>query len=786
MSFPPLPRNLFLQGCYSLIVSICLVGIVGAQDSLNISLIGRLPGYWETANDVATLNDTLILVNSNDYGLAVMNFADPDYPTMAYHYHELTGQALEVKDNILYLLDNESYLKIYYLDNLEAPEHFQTVDLYGSNRIWIEGNILFSSGTIDYSFRDWARYFYALDIRDSDSPAVLFYLRDFGSVEFDPHVADGSANDSLIVLCYTEDGYYIDALWIYSLHDDSVEELYRINCQARNFILSEDKLLLQDFTELSILDISSLPELDTLYSYSNAMLGGTSSKNLFIENDTLVVYCDSTGCDIVTLIDLNEDYESSIIGHGQVDQYFRPHCRAGRKIYGIEAVSDEVQVWNIHQNSAENMSPAIPQSGPMLADVYHSDLYTIRQLGLLEKYSISETGSLVFEDAQDLPFQDTVYCWMKVVDDRLYLARHGRYYVDGIEIYGLGEGEMPEYLAFFDFEDRHIFWDESPPLWSIMSDHILALRTLPSRFFELVNLQDLNSIESLMIGIDDARYCNSMDPYAVTFMEEGGMIVYETNDLQNIDTVMILDDSYLWSYPGTVYPRLLDYKNNKLYVTMIGHAASGTPYDYTIFNIEDDHTLTLVSSHACTSATWIEKADQIVTDDVRVVNGYYRTPNSNIQPGIVIHNAETGDIDGYYPVSSRRTSMAQKDSLLIVGTEGGILILDAGQAGLRNDVPPELEQDRLSLPFEFGIEEAYPNPFNPTLNVVIAAPQAQRMQITVFDILGRNVMSLDPAVYQPGYHPVHLDFSHYPSGVYFVRLDGSRGMIQAKKVVLLK
>ncbi len=97
---------------------------------------------------------------------------------------------------------------------------------------------------------------------------------------------------------------------------------------------------------------------------------------------------------------------------------------------------------------------------------------------------------------------------------------------------------------------------------------------------------------------------------------------------------------------------------------------------------------------------------------------------------------------------------------------------------------PEKEED--VLPTEFAISAAYPNPFNPTLNVVIAAPQAQRMQITVFDILGRNVMSLDPAVYQPGYHPVHLDFSHYPSGVYFVRLDGSRGMIQAKKVVLLK
>ncbi len=99
-------------------------------------------------------------------------------------------------------------------------------------------------------------------------------------------------------------------------------------------------------------------------------------------------------------------------------------------------------------------------------------------------------------------------------------------------------------------------------------------------------------------------------------------------------------------------------------------------------------------------------------------------------------------------------------------------------------VAPEEEAE--ILPTEFAIASAYPNPFNPTLNVVVAAPQPQRMVVTVFDILGRRVMKLDPQVYQPGFTPLHLDFSRYPSGVYFVRLDGPAGMINAKKVVLLK
>jgi hypothetical protein len=84
----------------------------------------------------------------------------------------------------------------------------------------------------------------------------------------------------------------------------------------------------------------------------------------------------------------------------------------------------------------------------------------------------------------------------------------------------------------------------------------------------------------------------------------------------------------------------------------------------------------------------------------------------------------------------------------------------------------------------------YPNPFNPSTRILFTLDQRQRVQVGIYDISGRQVISLTDRSYNVGDHDVewHGQDStgrNVPSGQYFARIKtGDR--IQVEKVLLLK
>jgi hypothetical protein len=77
----------------------------------------------------------------------------------------------------------------------------------------------------------------------------------------------------------------------------------------------------------------------------------------------------------------------------------------------------------------------------------------------------------------------------------------------------------------------------------------------------------------------------------------------------------------------------------------------------------------------------------------------------------------------------------------------------------------------LGLPSEFALHGNYPNPFNPTTNIRFDLPQAADVQVQVFDILGRRVMSLQHAGMQAGANQtIAIDAGHLASGTYLYRI----------------
>jgi len=89
------------------------------------------------------------------------------------------------------------------------------------------------------------------------------------------------------------------------------------------------------------------------------------------------------------------------------------------------------------------------------------------------------------------------------------------------------------------------------------------------------------------------------------------------------------------------------------------------------------------------------------------------------------------------------------------------------------------------LPTQFELQNNYPNPFNPTTTLRFALPQPNKVQLTIYDVMGRKVSTLISKQMEAGYHNIDWNASHLASGVYIVELiAGSQRRTQ--KIALIK
>ncbi len=89
------------------------------------------------------------------------------------------------------------------------------------------------------------------------------------------------------------------------------------------------------------------------------------------------------------------------------------------------------------------------------------------------------------------------------------------------------------------------------------------------------------------------------------------------------------------------------------------------------------------------------------------------------------------------------------------------------------------------LPEGFSLGMNYPNPFNPVTVIPFDTPGYNEVSIVVYDLQGRQVATLLQGRQLPGRHLTEWNAKGFPSGVYFVRMEGT-DFVQTRKVMLLK
>ena len=91
----------------------------------------------------------------------------------------------------------------------------------------------------------------------------------------------------------------------------------------------------------------------------------------------------------------------------------------------------------------------------------------------------------------------------------------------------------------------------------------------------------------------------------------------------------------------------------------------------------------------------------------------------------------------------------------------------------------------ISQPNAFTMHPAYPNPFNPTTTIIYEINSNDLVNISVYDVLGRNMETLVNNTKTLGSHSVIWNASNYSSGIYYVKMV-SGDISQMQKIVLMK
>ncbi|MBD3386629.1 DUF11 domain-containing protein [candidate division KSB1 bacterium] len=95
------------------------------------------------------------------------------------------------------------------------------------------------------------------------------------------------------------------------------------------------------------------------------------------------------------------------------------------------------------------------------------------------------------------------------------------------------------------------------------------------------------------------------------------------------------------------------------------------------------------------------------------------------------------------------------------------------------------EEEALIEEDGFALMQNYPNPFNPVTRIRFTLTRSERIELSVLNMRGRQVMKILERPFAAGVHVVEFDATDLASGVYFYRLR-TEGGVQMRKMILQK
>ena len=96
-----------------------------------------------------------------------------------------------------------------------------------------------------------------------------------------------------------------------------------------------------------------------------------------------------------------------------------------------------------------------------------------------------------------------------------------------------------------------------------------------------------------------------------------------------------------------------------------------------------------------------------------------------------------------------------------------------------------LSNDDIFIPGYFSLDQAYPNPFNPTVNIPFTLSKLSHVTIDIYDINGNKIDKLANDIYPSGTYNITWEADGFSSGAYII-IANFDGETQQQKIVLMK
>lgn len=116
--------------------------------------------------------------------------------------------------------------------------------------------------------------------------------------------------------------------------------------------------------------------------------------------------------------------------------------------------------------------------------------------------------------------------------------------------------------------------------------------------------------------------------------------------------------------------------------------------------------------------------------------------------------------------------------------------LDGNNSPFSNEVWVHWDRDlqkynNSEITFDYSLLENYPNPFNPSTNISFTLKEECKVSIIIYNILGREIVTLVDEVKSKGKHNVTFNAENLSSGIYFVKMEANE-FSGLNKIVLMK
>ncbi|MCC6476208.1 T9SS type A sorting domain-containing protein, partial [bacterium] len=131
------------------------------------------------------------------------------------------------------------------------------------------------------------------------------------------------------------------------------------------------------------------------------------------------------------------------------------------------------------------------------------------------------------------------------------------------------------------------------------------------------------------------------------------------------------------------------------------------------------------------------------------------------------------------------TGPASDSCYIVITAEGDTSIHDISDASFRITTGSAIDPRDAELPNEIALGAPYPNPFNAQVTIPFALPKDADVKVVVFDLLGREVMTLEEGRRRAGYLHAQWNATNFASGTYFVQMR-SEEFTDVRRLILMK